>query len=477
MPKKILTDLDATGRTITATTFSGNAATATSAATWTTARNLAGNSVNGSANVAFANKFIVQGTTDAGLSGAQFLGALGTGIVKNTTSTGVLSIAVAGDFPTLNQNTSGSAGSVANSLVIKADSGTTEGTDLYTFNGSASKTVNFVSGTGVSIAETSGTFTFNSAAATSTVLGGIELFSDTTQTVAANAVTTTASRTYGLQINAAGQGVVNVPWSDTNDNYYPSAVTIGGTAAAPTIGLTMNTGSVTAATIPVANDTTTAGIVSTGTQTFGGSKTFSSRITPNGVRVTDGGVFEYYGYSTQTGTTTFTNTPGTVGSAASSSIYVSVYQPNATTAAGSVGIELRSSTGTASRAYLMTFTGASTIAGSISVASGATSFTTSSDYRLKENLVPILDAAERLALLKPYRFNFIAHPENTVDGFVAHEVQEVVPEAVTGVKDELNEDGSPAYQGIDQSKIIPLLTAALQDAMRRIEVLEGKLNN
>lgn len=63
---------------------------------WTTARNLAGNSVDGSANVAFANKFIVQGTTDAGLSGAQFLGALGTGLVKNTTTTGVLSIATSG---------------------------------------------------------------------------------------------------------------------------------------------------------------------------------------------------------------------------------------------------------------------------------------------------------------------------------------------------------------------------------------------
>lgn len=96
-----------------ATTFvgalSGNASTATTAAAWTTARNLAGNSVDGSANVAFLNKFIVQGTTDAGLSGAQFLGSLGTGILKNTTTTGVLSIAVAGDFPTLNQNTTGNA--------------------------------------------------------------------------------------------------------------------------------------------------------------------------------------------------------------------------------------------------------------------------------------------------------------------------------------------------------------------------------
>lgn len=80
---------------------------------WVTARSLAGNSVDGSADVAFANKFIVQGTADTGLSGPQFLGALGTGIVKNTTTTGVLSIAVANDFPTLNQNTSGTASNVS----------------------------------------------------------------------------------------------------------------------------------------------------------------------------------------------------------------------------------------------------------------------------------------------------------------------------------------------------------------------------
>lgn len=89
-----------------------NQNTTGSAAKWTTARLLANNSVDGSANVAFANKFVVQGTADAGLSAAQFLGALGTGIVKNTTTTGVLSIAVAGDFPTLNQNTSGNAATV-----------------------------------------------------------------------------------------------------------------------------------------------------------------------------------------------------------------------------------------------------------------------------------------------------------------------------------------------------------------------------
>jgi hypothetical protein len=100
-----------------------NQNTTGSAAKWTTPRNLAGNSVDGSANVAFANKFIVQGTTDAGLSAAQFLGALATGIVKNTTTTGVLSIAVAADFPTLNQNTTGTASNVTGTVAV-ANGGT-----------------------------------------------------------------------------------------------------------------------------------------------------------------------------------------------------------------------------------------------------------------------------------------------------------------------------------------------------------------
>lgn len=74
---------------------------------WSTSRNLAGNAVNGSANVAFSNKFIVQGTTDAGLSGAQFLGSLGTGIIKNTTTTGILSIAINSDLPVMSATVGG----------------------------------------------------------------------------------------------------------------------------------------------------------------------------------------------------------------------------------------------------------------------------------------------------------------------------------------------------------------------------------
>ena len=114
--------------------------------------------------------------------------------------------------------------------------------------------------------------------------------------------------------------------------------------------------------------------------------------------------------------------------------------------------------------------------GAISVTSSSTTYSTSSDYRLKENVVAIEGAAERVMELKPYRFNFIVDPETTVDGFLAHEAQEVVPEAVVGQKDAVDEEGSPEYQGIDQSKLVPLLTAALQEALTKIEDLETRLS-
>jgi hypothetical protein len=104
-----------------------------------------------------------------------------------------------------------------------------------------------------------------------------------------------------------------------------------------------------------------------------------------------------------------------------------------------------------------------------------TLFNTSSDYRLKENVVDIADGITRVKQLSPKRFNFIADDIKIVDGFIAHEAQTVVPEAVTGTKDEVDADGNAVMQGIDQSKLVPLLTAALQEAITKIETLETKV--
>ena len=160
--------------------------------------------------------------------------------------------------------------------------------------------------------------------------------------------------------------------------------------------------------------------------------------------------------------------------------------------------------------------------GSISITGNSTAYNTSSDYRLKEDDVPMTGATERVKALRPINFAWKTDGSR-VDGFFAHEVQEVVPEAATGAKDAmmdeeyevtpaayedvttpaveavLDEDGVviteaveestesvlvteavmatrsvPDYQGIDQSKLVPLLTATIQELIARIEILEAK---
>lgn len=153
--------------------------------------------------------------------------------------------------------------------------------------------------------------------------------------------------------------------------------------------------------------------------------------------------------------------------------------------------------------------------GSIGLTSTAVSFNTSSDYRLKENVTYNWDATTRLKQLKPSRFNFIADADTTVDGFLAHEVSDIVPEAITGEKDAtktlsnvvLNSDNQiigedvseddwtagktgddaiypsdstweashtiPVYQVIDQSKLVPLLVKTIQELEARITTLEN----
>jgi len=112
--------------------------------------------------------------------------------------------------------------------------------------------------------------------------------------------------------------------------------------------------------------------------------------------------------------------------------------------------------------------------GSITVSNFATAYNTSSDYRLKENVEAITDGISRVKQLNPSRFNFIGSSQ-VVDGFLAHEAQTVVPEAVQGEKDAVDENGNEEYQGIDQGKLVPLLTAALKEAITKIEQLEARV--
>ncbi len=156
---------------------------------------------------------------------------------------------------------------------------------------------------------------------------------------------------------------------------------------------------------------------------------------------------------------------------------------------------------TSSDGGITSFRKDNSVVGSVSVNGSSTAFNTSSDYRLKENVDYTWDATTRLKQLKPARFNFIADDTNTlVDGFIAHEVSSIVPEAISGAKDAMAVEtrytaddvetqgdtpsknvGDPKTyssskidpQGIDQSKLVPLLVKTIQELEARITALEA----
>ena len=135
-------------------------------------------------------------------------------------------------------------------------------------------------------------------------------------------------------------------------------------------------------------------------------------------------------------------------------------------------IQIRRAAGTGRN--MMKFRNGGDTPGSITTSASATTYATNSDYRLKENVDYDWDATTRLKQLKPARFNFISDDTNTlVDGFLAHEAQSVVPESITGTKDEVDSDGNAVMQGIDQSKLVPLLVKTIQELEARITALEA----
>jgi len=114
------------------------------------------------------------------------------------------------------------------------------------------------------------------------------------------------------------------------------------------------------------------------------------------------------------------------------------------------------------------------LVGQITTTSTATTYTTSSDYRLKHDIQPMTGALAKVAALKPCTYKWKADGSDG-EGFIAHELAEVIPEAVSGEKDAVNEDGSIKPQGIDTSFLVATLTAALQEQQQMIEELKAKV--
>jgi hypothetical protein len=112
--------------------------------------------------------------------------------------------------------------------------------------------------------------------------------------------------------------------------------------------------------------------------------------------------------------------------------------------------------------------------GSIDTTSSSTAYNTSSDYRLKQNIAPMTGALAKVALLKPVTYTWKVDGSDG-EGFIAHELQEVKPDCVTGTKDEVDADGNPKYQGVDTSFLVATLTAAIQEQQAIIETLKSDI--
>jgi hypothetical protein len=255
-----------------------------------------------------------------------------------------------------------------------------------------------------------------------------------------------------------------------------------------TTGLTLTGGPITTTgtltlggTLAIANGGTgqatlaAAGIVlTTGTQSIAGTKTFSDTINFSST------------FNCATANFITSAAGASFGQATPNANYAAFFQPNATGGIGGVAalnrsiypaiIAFTSSTSTDLVSFFSGNPTTNTAVGSITTNGSATAYNTSSDYRLKENIVPLANAVTRVKQLAPKNFTWKNNPSlGTVEGFIAHELQAVVPEAVFGVKDAVDQDGKPKYQGVDTSVLVALLTAALKEALTRIEALEAKV--
>lgn len=308
----------------------------------------------------------------------------------------------------------------------------------------------------LSLNSTTGTIANFTASTASITLGTIPTLTAGTTTGTAGIFTSGTITTALIPTGTFGTTTSTAATITTGTIQTGTFGTTTSTAATITTGTipTLTTGTTTSTNEVVTNGTITN--LSATTSTFLGTITGSTNV----VNIGSGQIYKDASGNVGIGTTTAIGkfTVEAAGGGASTT-----------------PITTNSITGAGTR-FAAAFYYSGTKVGGIEVTASATSYVTSSDYRLKTNLEPISNGIERVKQLPVYSFNWIADEGgNKVDGFVAHEAKAIVPESVTGEKDAVDADGNPIYQGIDQSKIVPLLTAALKEAIAKIETLEAKV--
>jgi hypothetical protein len=143
---------------------------------------------------------------------------------------------------------------------------------------------------------------------------------------------------------------------------------------------------------------------------------------------------------------------------------------------GATNVCIGSYQATASSIKHITFSNTNNEVGSISTSGTSTAFTTSSDYRLKEDVAPMAGALDTVAALKPVTYKWKVDGTEG-QGFIAHELAEIVPDCVSGEKDAVDAEGNPVYQGIDTSFLVATLTAAIQELKAIIDAQSVTIND
>ncbi len=160
---------------------------------------------------------------------------------------------------------------------------------------------------------------------------------------------------------------------------------------------------------------------------------------------------------------------GTTSNTEGARIFVS-YPNSASGGAAAIGTEVNDT----QTLRAISFRNPNGLVGTITTSGSSAAYNTSSDYRLKENIQPMTGALAKVAQLKPVTYTWKADGSNG-QGFIAHELQAVVPDAVTGEKDAVDDEGNPQYQGVDTSFLVATLTAAIQEQQAIINSLQDRI--
>jgi hypothetical protein len=279
----------------------------------------------------------------------------------------------------------------------------------------------------------------------------------------------------GLDIRTASNYIVLSDGSGNPRQVIDSSGNVGIGTASPTTKLTVATGTDNANALNIQGDTTNNVMTLTNYQMLVGRESGS-----NG-GLTIGTKSQTWGAS---GAFTAIATNGTermrIDSSGNllvgvTSAFNSCKQALVFNGATNIGFAVKNSDATVGQVFVGFYNSAGTNIGAISQnATTTVNYATSSDYRLKENVTPMTGALDTLAQLKPVSYTWIEGGESD-NGFLAHELQTVLPNAVTGEKDAVNEDGTIKIQGVDYSKIVATLTAALQELSAQVTTLQAQV--